>query len=267
MIGKDLAGKPSRARERRAEGAPALAVKGLRSASLPSPLDLSVNPGEILGVTGLVGSGKTELARALFGIDPATEGAFSLFGQPVRVDSPRTAVKLGIGYLSEDRDVDGLCLNLGVKENVSLVRLAKLRSLFFSIPTERRAAGALVASVGLKVAGLSQQVKYLSGGNKQKVVFGKWLEARCRLLILDEPTMGIDVGARADIYQLIRAFAAQEGRAVVFISSDVEEILEVSDRVLVMARHEIVGALEAAQTTKQEIMQHASRLGPAEARA
>ncbi len=261
MIGKDLAGKRSRT-----TGAPparpvAFSVQGFRNRSFEVPLDLSVREGEVLGITGLVGSGKTELARALFGIDPAEQGRFLLGERPVRIDSPRTAVALGIGYLSEDRDVDGLCLNLGVKENVSLVVLSKLRGPFFSIPAERRAATELISSVGLKVAGISQQVKYLSGGNKQKVVFGKWLTARCRLLILDEPTMGIDVGARGDIYQLIRTFVAQEGRAVIFISSDVDEILDVSDRVLVMARREIVAELDPARATKLEVMQHASRLG------
>ena len=260
MIGKDLGGKRSHAAAAEPRP-PALTVKGFRNRSFAAPVDLEVGQGEVLGITGLVGSGKTELARALFGIDPAEDGQFALGGRPVRIDSPRTAVALGIGYLSEDRDVDGLCLNLGVKENVSLVSLAKLRGPFFSIPAERRAASELVSTVGLKVAGISQQVKYLSGGNKQKVVFGKWLSARCRLLILDEPTMGIDVGARGDIYQLVRGFVAREGRAVIFISSDVEEILEVSDRVLVMARREIVAELDPARTTRQEVMQHASRLG------
>ena len=267
MIGKDLIRRG--ARERRADPtrAPVLSVRGLKSEVFTSPLDLSVAPGEILGVTGLVGSGKTELARALFGIDPSRVDQLLLEGRPVRIDSPRTAVELGIGYLSEDRDVDGLCLGLGVKENVSLVALAKETGLFFSIPAERRAATDLVSSVGLKVSGISQLVRYLSGGNKQKVVFGKWLHARCRLLLLDEPTMGIDVGARGDIYGLIRAFVAQEGRAVIFISSDVEEILEVSDRVLVMARREIVGELEPSKTSKQEILQYASRLGRARVEA
>jgi len=262
MIGKELAGKRSRAAPAPPARPAAFSVQGFRNRSFEAPLDLSVGEGEVLGITGLVGSGKTELARALFGIDPAEQGRFLLGGRPVRIDSPRTAVALGIGYLSEDRDVDGLCLNLGVKENVSLVVLSRLRGLFFSIPAERRAATELISSVGLKVAGISQQVKYLSGGNKQKVVFGKWLAARCRLLILDEPTMGIDVGARGDIYQLIRAFVAQEGRAVIFISSDVDEILDVSDRVLVMARREIVAELDPARATKLEVMQHASRLGP-----
>jgi ribose transport system ATP-binding protein len=261
MIGKELSARRLRTPAAAASRPPALTVEGLRNRGFAKPLDLRVHEGEVLGVTGLVGSGKTELARALFGIDPAQEGRFVLGGRPARIDSPRTAVALGIGYLSEDRDVDGLCLNLGVKENVSLVALSKLRGLFFSIPAERRAATELISSVGLKVAGISQLVKYLSGGNKQKVVFGKWLTAGCRLLILDEPTTGIDVGARGDIYQLIHRFVAREGRAVVFISSDVDEILEISDRILVMARREIVAELDPARTSKQEVMQQASRLG------
>jgi ABC-type sugar transport system ATPase subunit len=217
-----------------------------------------VRTGEVLGVTGLVGSGKTELARALFGIDRLTAGTLLLDGRPVRIDSPQRAVNLGIGYLSEDRDSDGLCLNLGVKENVSLVFLAKLRSLFFSLAAEKRTVDDLVSGLGLKIAGLSQQVKYLSGGNKQKVVFGKWLTARCRLLILDEPTMGIDVGARGDIYGLIRRFVGEKDRAVVFISSDVDEILEVSDRILVMVGGELAAVLDPQTATKQEIMRYST---------
>jgi ABC-type sugar transport system ATPase subunit len=170
------------------------------------------------------------------------------------------AVNLGIGYLSEDRDTDGLCLNLGVKENVSLVFLSKLRGLFFSLAAEKRTVEGLVSSIGLKIAGLSQQVKYLSGGNKQKVVFAKWLTAKCRLLILDEPTMGIDVGARGDIYGLIRKFVEEDDRAVVFISSDVEEILEISDRILVMDAGEVVAELDSRTATKQEIMRLSTRV-------
>jgi ribose transport system ATP-binding protein len=252
MIGKDL----SRARRDSTVGASgaALEVRGLRNKSFPSAVSFLVRKGEILGVTGLVGSGKTELARALFGIDSVSEGALFLDGRPVRIDSPKRAVTLGIGYLSEDRDTDGLCLNMGVKENVSLVLLSKLRSLFFSVAAERRTADSLVTSIGLKIAGLSQQVKYLSGGNKQKVVFGKWLTASCRLLILDEPTTGIDVGARGDIYGLIRNFVQEQDRAVIFISSDVDEILEISDRVLVMVEGKMVADLDSRTATKQEIM-------------
>jgi ribose transport system ATP-binding protein len=258
MIGKDL----SRATREAAAGAQptAFEVQGLRNKSFRSPVNFLVRKGEILGVTGLVGSGKTELARALFGIDGMTDGALFMDGKPVRIDSPKKAVASGIGYLSEDRDNDGLCLNMGVKENVSLVVLSKLRSLFFSVAAERRAADSLVSSIGLKIAGLSQHVKYLSGGNKQKVVFGKWLTADCRLLILDEPTMGIDVGARGDIYGLIRDFVKERDRAVIFISSDVDEILEISDRVLVMVGGEMVADLDARVTTKQEIMRTSTRV-------
>jgi ribose transport system ATP-binding protein len=258
MIGKEVS-RTRRESAAETRGA-AFEARGLQNESLPSPLSFSVRKGEILGVTGLVGSGKTELARALFGIDRLSAGALLLDGRPVRIDSPRRAVKLGMGYLSEDRDTDGLCLNLGVKENVSLVFLAKLRGLFFNLAAEKRRVEDLVSSIGLKIAGLSQHVKYLSGGNKQKAVFGKWLTARCRLLILDEPTMGIDVGARGDIYGLIRRFVKEEDRAVVFISSDVDEILEVSDRILVMVGGGVAAVLDSSTATKQEIMRYSTHV-------
>ncbi len=258
MIGKDVA--RSRRDTSFSGAGTALSAEGLRNKNFVLPLSLSVRKGEILGVTGLVGSGKTELARALFGIDRLSAGSVHLDGRAVQIDSPRKAVSLGIGYLSEDRDSDGLCLNLGVKENISLVLLSKLRGLFFNVSAEKRTVGDLVSSIRLKIAGISQQVRYLSGGNKQKVVFGKWLTAKCRLLILDEPTMGIDVGARGDIYVLIRQFVEQKDRAVIFISSDVDEILEVSDRILVMTGGEVVADLDPRKTTKQEIMQYCTRV-------
>ena len=173
------------------------------------------------------------------------------------MSAPREAIQLGIGYLPEDRDAHGLCLNLPVKDNVSLVYLAKLRSLFFSTATEKRLAGDLVKSIGVRTAGLGQQVKYLSGGNKQKVVFGKWLTARCNLLILDEPTIGIDVGARGEIYQLIRSFVSEPDHAVIFVSSDMTEVHDVCDRILVMSGGRMVAELNPQQTSKQEIMQFA----------
>jgi ribose transport system ATP-binding protein len=259
MIGKEL----ERSRGARGGGRAdevILEAKSLTTPNLSAPVSFSVCRGEILGVTGLVGSGKTELARALFGIDRLSGGDLVLDGAHVRIDSPRTAVRRGIGYLTEDRDAFGVCLNMGVKENVSLVRLAKMRSLLFSITAERRAVSDLVRSIGLKIAGLSQHVKYLSGGNKQKVVFGKWLSADCRLLILDEPTIGIDVGARGDIYMLIRRFVAEGNRAVLFISSDMDEILEISDRILVMAAGAVVTELDPKKTSKQEIMQYGTRV-------
>ena len=260
MIGKDLVqSRREQASTVGDTGGTLLQVDGLTSRRFPTALSFAVRRGEILGITGLVGAGKTELAHAIFGVDRVREGTLQLQGQNVKVHSPRQAIGLGIGYLPEDRDADGLCLNMGVKENVSMVTLAKLRSIVFSTANEKRSVAELVKSIGIKTAGLSQQVKYLSGGNKQKVVFGKWLSAQCDVLILDEPTIGIDVGARGEIYELIRRFVAEGDRGVIFISGDVDEILQVADRILVMAAGNIVAELDPKRTGKQEIMQYSLR--------
>ncbi|MFO7634956.1 MAG: sugar ABC transporter ATP-binding protein [Caldilinea sp.] len=234
-------------------------VSGLRSHSFATPVSFKVNRNEVLGITGVVGSGKTELAEAIFGLERLNDGAVFFRGNQVHIDSPRKAVELGIGYLPEDRDADGLCLNLGIKENLSMVFLAKMKGLLFNTTDEKQTARMLIDSIGIRAADISQQVKYLSGGNKQKVVFGKWLTARCALLILDEPTIGIDIGARSEIYDLIREFVSQEDRSVIFVSSDVAEILDVSDRILVMSGRNLVVELDPKQTTKQEIMQYCLR--------
>ncbi len=257
MIGKELLSK------REAHEAPPqdelFRVEGLRSRNFLTPMSLTVNKNEILGITGLVGSGKSEFAETIYGVDRLSAGSIFYRGRQVDIDSPRKAVELGIGFLPEDRDADGLCLNLGVKENVSMVLLAKLKGIFFSTATESRTVRQLVNSIGIKTTGISQQVKYLSGGNKQKVVFGKWLTAQCNLLILDEPTIGIDVGARGEIYDLIREFVSEGDQAVIFISSDITEILEVSDRILVMSAGNLVAELDPKRSTKQEIMQYSLR--------
>jgi ribose transport system ATP-binding protein len=231
-------------------------VRGLSNRNFPEPIALHVRKNEILGITGLVGSSKTELARAIFGIDRCASKEFLFEGARVEIRSPRSAVALGIGYLPEDRDSCGLCLNMGVRENMSLVLLSKLRSLFYSHSRERSSVQSLVDAVRVMTPGLSQQVKYLSGGNKQKVVFGKWLMADCRLLILDEPTIGIDVGARSEIYELIRSFVRKGDRSVIFISSDMDEIQEISSRILVMSKGRIVADLDPDATSKEEIMQY-----------
>jgi len=259
MIGKELS-RSQESRELSSDG-DLFRVDGFKTDYLSAPVSFAVRKQEILGITGLVGSGKSELARALFGLDRLSGGTAYLGERQVQIDSPRTAVGLGLGYLPEDRDSDGLCLNLGVKENISIVLLSKLKGLLFSVAEERRTVSRVVRSVDIKAASLSQQVKYLSGGNKQKVVFGKWLSAGCNLLILDEPTIGIDVGARGEIYNLIREFVAEgEDRAVIFISSDMTEILDVTDRVLVMSGGSLVAELDPKRATKQEILQHSLRV-------
>lgn len=255
MIGKELSRSKGVGRE--STDGEFFRVEGFMSNQLSAPVSFAVQKKEILGITGLVGAGKTELARAIFGVDSLSEGTAYLNERQVNIDSPETAVELGLGYLPEDRDSDGLCLNLGVKENISMVLLSKLKGFLFSAARERRTASRVVQSMDIKTAGLSQQVKYLSGGNKQKVVFGKWLAAGCNLLILDEPTIGIDVGARGEIYRLIREFVAEdEDRAVIFISSDMTEILDVTDRVLVMSGGSLVAELDPEHATKEEIMHH-----------
>ncbi len=239
-------------------------VRGLVNRNFPEPIALRVRENEILGITGLVGSSKTELARAIFGIDRCASKELLLGGRRIDIKGPRSAVGLGIGYLPEDRDSCGLCLNMGVKENMTLVSLAKLRTLFFSHARERATVQDIVDSIRVMTPGLSQQVKYLSGGNKQKVVLGKWLMADCRLLILDEPTIGIDVGARSEIYELIRTFVRTGDRSVIFISSDMDEIQEISGRILVMSKGRIVADLDPDSTSKEEIMQYS--LGAKKAR-
>jgi ribose transport system ATP-binding protein len=219
-------------------------------------INFSIYPGEILGLTGLVGAGKTELARAVFGADALPEGQVRIQGTEVKFTSPGDAIRHGVGYLPEDRDVDGLCLNMGVKANVSLVFLAKLRALIFNNQQEKSLVTTFVNELRIKTTGLGQAVKYLSGGNKQKVVFAKWLAANCRLLILDEPTIGIDVGAREDLYQLIHEFVKTAEKSVLFISSDINEMLQVADRILVMTRGKIIREVLPAETTKQQILEY-----------
>ena len=255
MIGKEL----SRVHENgaRVSNDELLRVEGLSNRHFVEPISFSRQKGRGARHHGTGRFGQNRTGARHFRRGP--HGGRALYpwrGARSTLISPRQAVELGIGYLPEDRDADGLCLNLGVKENVSLVYLAKLRGLLFSVAQEKRTVAGLVDSIGIKAAGLSQQVKYLSGGNKQKVVFGKWLSARCNLLILDEPTIGIDIGARGEIYGLIREFMSGEERAVIFISSDMAEILEVADRILVMSGGRMVAELDPKHTTKQEIMQY-----------
>ena len=237
-----------------------LALEGVTNQYLSHPLNLMVRAHEILGVTGLVGAGKTELGRLIFGADKMATGQMYLQGKAVKISSPRRAVASGIGYLPEDRDGKGLCLNMGVRENLTLAFLAKLKGALLDRGFETRLVKKTINSVQIRARNASQQVKYLSGGNKQKVVFGKWLEADCQVLILDEPTMGIDIGARKEIYELVHRFIEKPQKAVVFISSDINEILEIADRILVMSDHRIVADLNARETNKQEIVEYSARL-------
>jgi ABC-type sugar transport system ATPase subunit len=208
---------------------------------LLADIDFEVHAGEIVGVAGLQGSGRTELARAIFGADSFDHGEFELDGEARRITSPRAAVSAGIGFVTEDRKAEGLALSQSVRDNVSLAWRSLTRSLRREHELE---VGTLVKAVELRARGLGQEVRFLSGGNQQKVVLAKWLATEPRLVIFDEPTRGIDVGAKAGIHDLIRGLA-NEGVAVVMISSELPEVIGMSDRIIVMRQGAIAGELPA----------------------
>ncbi len=218
-------------------------------------VSFTIRKGEILGLTGLVGAGKTEFARAMFGADRAEAGRVLVEGKRVDTSSPASAIDGGLGYLPEERDASGLCLGLPIKDNITLTALAKAPSSVFSVGRERGLSGRFRRDLTIRSVNVEQPVRYLSGGNKQKVIFAKWLTAKCRLLVLDEPTIGIDVGARDDIYRLVDSFSASGG-AVLLISSDFDEVLSVCDRILVMSRGRIMAELDPERTDKPEIMSY-----------
>jgi len=252
MIGKEM--KAFEKEKLHIISKPIIEFKSLCRKGYFENISFHVSKGEVVGLTGLVGAGKTELARAIFGIDRLDMGQYFFNNREVKIRNPKEAIQYGIGYLPEDRDMSGLCLNMPVKDNITLVYLAKLSKKIFGIPTEKVLAQKYIDQLKIKTTGLYQQVKYLSGGNKQKVIFAKWLAAHCQFLVLDEPTIGIDVGAREEIYNLIFDFVRSEGRAVLFISSDISEILSVSDRILIMSQGKLIADLDPGATTKQEVM-------------
>jgi ABC-type sugar transport system ATPase subunit len=214
-----------------------------------SGIDLDVHGGEILGVAGLQGSGRTELARAIFAADPLTRGTLELDGRSRRIRSPVEAVAAGIGFVTEDRKAEGLALSQSVRDNVALAWRGLRRSLRREHTLR---VSDLVKAVELRFRDLGQEVRFLSGGNQQKVVLAKWLATEPRLMIFDEPTRGIDVGAKAGIHDLIRGLA-NEGVAVMMISSELPEVIGMSDRIIVMRHGEIAGEV-GPDTTEAEIM-------------
>ena len=218
-------------------------------------IDLEVRAGEIVGLAGLAGAGRSEVARALFGVEPFTAGVVGLNGKPIRIRSPRQAIRAGIGFLTEDRKLEGLILPQSVRDNALLA----LRSLGQTRMNERPILGLekeapsvldLARRVELRAASLEQEVRYLSGGNQQKVVLAKWLATRAQILIFDEPTRGIDVGAKAGIHELMRELA-RAGAAILMISSELPEVIGMSDRILVMRDGTIAGELPAGASEAQ----------------
>lgn len=217
----------------------------------------AVRKGEVLGLSGLVGSGRTSTAKAIIGAIPKERGTLRLNGREVKISSPSDAIKCGIGYLPEDRKAEGLILNKSVKENITLPSLLKIKSFgILSRKKENSCVTQYKEKLNIKTPGIDRLVKYLSGGNQQKVVFSKWLFAQTGVYIFDEPTRGIDVGSKSEIYRMINDLAAS-GAAVVVISSELPEILGICDRIVVMHEGRITGELDRAEATQERIMFYA----------
>ena len=212
--------------------------------------------GEILGFAGLVGAGRTELMKMIFGALPVASGAIELDGKPVTIDSPRAAVRLGIGYLSEDRKGEGLVLGQPIDWNIALASLPKLSNgPVVDRKRERAAANGYRERLSIATPDIDKKAGQLSGGNQQKVVVAKWLETGCHVLIFDEPTRGIDVNARAEIHTLIRNLA-DKGSSIIVVSSDLPELIQLSDRILAMSEGRITGEIAVARSARQaEVME------------
>jgi len=244
-------------------GEEVLRVDGIARQGALAPASFSIHAGEILGLGGLMGSGRTELARAIFGADPVDEGQIFVDGRPVAGRGPRAAIAAGIGFVTEDRKQLGLVLQLSVAQNITLTNLdAVQRSGLLSLGREEACADALVERLGIRIASLDQLVVNLSGGNQQKVVIAKWIAANCRVLILDEPTRGVDVGAKAEIYELIGELIDQ-GAAILLISSEMPELLGLADRIAVMHEGRLQGVLDRSGASQEAIMSLALGQGDA----
>jgi ribose transport system ATP-binding protein len=257
MVGRELKNeyfppKPADA-DTRAAADPALIVEGLMVPGAPAGVSFTAGRGEILGFAGLVGSGRTELMETVFGVRPARGGKMTLLGQPFAPRSPRDAIQRGVYLAPEDRKKHGLVLGMSVAENTSLPSVGGYnRWGRLDRATERRVAAAGVAQMRTKTAGIDQKVVTLSGGNQQKIVLAKWLAMDPKVLILDEPTRGIDVGAKAEIYRHIAALAAR-GIAILLVSSDMEEVIGMSDRVVVMHEKRLRGVLARRELSPERI--------------
>jgi ribose transport system ATP-binding protein len=252
MVGREL--KESIPKQEAAAGDIMLEARGLTRTGVFQDVSFTVRRGEVVGLGGLVGAGRTEVARAIFGADPLDAGEIVLEGKPVRLHSPRDAISLGIGLVPEDRKLLGLVLGMAVRENVTLANLAAVAPGGFISPArERAAADRYIHDLMIRTPSGEQTVRNLSGGNQQKVVLAKWLFTDSKFLIFDEPTRGIDVGSKVEIYQLMKSLAAR-GAGILMISSELPELLGMSDRILVMHEGRLAGELSRAEATQEGVM-------------
>ena len=257
MVGRDVTVANKQAT---AVGDPVLEIHNLSGDNGVNQISLTVRKGEIVGIAGLVGAGRTELARLICGVDRLSAGEIRIAGKPVKIQSPADAVAQGIGWVPEDRKLHGLVLGMSVQENSSMAILPRLSNWLGIIrpQKERAIAEYYVEALDIITPSVTQLVRNLSGGNQQKVVLAKWLSSTPRLLIVDEPTRGIDVGAKSEIHKLL-AQLAQQGIAILMISSELPEILAMSDRILVMCQGRVTGEFTHENASQEKIMTAATQ--------
>ncbi|MGK7376684.1 sugar ABC transporter ATP-binding protein [Planococcus sp. 1R117A] len=256
MVGRELG---ERFPERNAKiGEVKLAVKGLSRKNCFENVSFEIRKGEVLSIAGLMGAGRTEVAQSLFGYKKADAGTLELDGRQVKIDKPKTAKELGIGYVTEDRKSEGLIVDFSVEENVSMTNFSSIsKNGLISKDKERSLYDRMVKRLGIRTSGPTQTAKSLSGGNQQKVVIAKWLGIEPELLILDEPTRGVDVGAKKEIYSIINELA-ERGVAILMISSELPEVIGMADRVIVMHEGKVTADLPKNEMTQERIMHFAT---------
>jgi ribose transport system ATP-binding protein len=234
-------------------------VKNLSQEGILEDASFQVRAGEVVGMAGIVGAGRTELARAIFGVDPVDSGEVWVEGRRIKLENPREAKRRGMGFITEDRQGQGIVPQLSVAENLSLASLERNTSVgLVNRREQRKRAQKMIEDLNIRTPGPEQEIRYLSGGNQQKVVIGKWLLADSRVLIMDEPTRGIDVGAKVEIYELMNELT-ENGAGILMISSDLPEVLGMSDRILVMSEGRITGELPVDEATQENVMELATQ--------
>ncbi|MCR4402341.1 MAG: sugar ABC transporter ATP-binding protein [Firmicutes bacterium] len=232
-----------------------LRVEGLTRRGVFEDISFALKAGEIVGITGLMGSGRTELARAIFGLDPVDSGKVKVLGRPISIRGPEDAIRNGFGFVTEDRRNEGFIADKPIRMNIVLASLHKFTKWGWWVDekAQERAAERQISNLRIATPDSRRWVKYLSGGNQQKVVIGKWLEAEPKIFILDEPTRGVDVGAKAEIHEIMNGLA-QKGAAILMISSELQEVLGMSDRILVMRNGRLIADLKRDEATQEAVL-------------
>ena len=242
------------------KGKEILRVENLNAGPKVRDISFSLYEGEILGIAGLMGAGRTEMTRALFGVDEKTSGKIYLFGEEVKTNTPKDSIELGMALIPEDRRKDGLCTDLSIRENISLPNLDSMKNSLgvLSKELELKISEDTIKSLNVKAKDREMISKNLSGGNQQKVVLGKWLVRNPKVILFDEPTRGIDIGAKVEIYQIMNELK-KKGVGVLFISSEMEEVLGMSDRILIFCDGRITGELSREEANQENILKLATR--------